>query len=59
MYRIFEEWLIFMETVLLYLNLKPNDRFLPFSMSEIFFFFSQILSITALNFSQINIATII
>ena len=35
-HRIFLVWVVFMEAKFSCLNLKPDDGFLPYSMSEVF-----------------------
>ena len=34
--RIFVTWVVFMEAIFSCLNLKPDDGFLPYRMSEVF-----------------------
>ena len=36
-HRIFVAWVVFKEAIFSCLNLKPDDRFLPCSMPEVFY----------------------
>ena len=35
-HRIFVAWVVFVKAIFSYLNLKPDDGFLPYNMPELF-----------------------